>query len=95
MGEPHLPGAASSQGREGELEWCADANLQPIVNKIITAASERPPTLSKFQLRRKERASAAVFHQSLQPYESVIWAIKTLHFTPPQHPSSISILGTN
>jgi len=30
----------------------------------------------------------------LQPYESVIWDIETLHFTTPEHPTSISFLGT-
>ena len=29
-----------------------------------------------------------------QPYESVIWGIETLHFTTPEHPTSISSLGT-
>ena len=30
----------------------------------------------------------------LQPYESVIWDIETLHFTTPVDPSSIAFLGT-
>jgi hypothetical protein len=37
---------------------------------------------------------ATALRHRLQPYESVIWAIETLHFTSPLEPTSISLLGT-
>ena len=49
---------------------------------------------NEFDLLAAKRLWAAAFRLRLQPYESVIWDIETLHFTSPEHPSSISFLGT-
>jgi hypothetical protein len=34
-----------------------------------------------------------LFPRNLLPYDSLIWDIETLHFTPPGHPTSIHLLG--
>jgi hypothetical protein len=52
------------------------------------------PGICQFHLLASKRLMFFCFHGVIQPYESVIWDIETLHFTTSERPTSIWPLGT-